>query len=120
MEFSREVVAPRLRQLAERDIYIGTSSWKYEGWVGQVYVGDYSGKRASFTKGRFREECLAEYAQTFPTVCLDEAYWRFPDPGALEAYAAQVPDHFRFALKVTNRITERRDHEGILNPEYLD
>jgi hypothetical protein len=29
-------LAPKLNALAERDIYFGTSSWKYEGWVGFV------------------------------------------------------------------------------------
>ena len=30
-------LAPKLHALAERGIYFGTSSWKYEGWLGSIY-----------------------------------------------------------------------------------
>ena len=30
-------LAPVLHRLAERGIYFGTSSWKYEGWLGSIY-----------------------------------------------------------------------------------
>lgn len=120
MKFSAELAAPKLRELAAQNIYLGTSSWKYPGWIGQVYKRDYSGPRSLVNKQRFEAESLAEYAQVFPTVCLDEAYWRFPNPDALARYATMVPDDFRFALKVTKFITERRDHQGKLNPDYLD
>ncbi len=33
-------LAPRLRSLAERGIFFGTSSWKYEGWLGSIYSED--------------------------------------------------------------------------------
>ena len=35
--FDRDGLAARLRALAEQRIYIGGSSWKYEGWLGQIY-----------------------------------------------------------------------------------
>jgi len=34
---SREVLSQKLSSLADEGIYIGTSSWKYEGWLGQIY-----------------------------------------------------------------------------------
>ena len=30
-------LGPKLRALAERGVYFGTSSWKYEGWLGSIY-----------------------------------------------------------------------------------
>ena len=36
-------------------IKFGTSTWAYEGWRGTVYTKDYP-------KGRFKKDCLAEYA----------------------------------------------------------
>ena len=30
-------LAGRLGELAEQRIYLGTSSWKYPGWCGQIY-----------------------------------------------------------------------------------
>jgi uncharacterized protein YecE (DUF72 family) len=120
MEFSHERDTPRLKELAKRGIYLGTSSWKYEGWIGQVYNADYSGPRSKVQKKRFEAECLSEYASIFPTVCLDEGYWRFPERERLAKYAKQVPDDFKFAIKVTNAVVERRSHKGIPNEGYLD
>ncbi len=120
MEFSAERDGPRLQELAKQGVYLGTSSWKYPGWIGQVYKRDYSGPRSIVQKKRFETECLSEYAEIFPTVCLDEGYWRFPDPKRLERYAEQVPEDFRFAIKVTNEVTERRNRQGITNTGYLE
>jgi hypothetical protein len=30
-------LAPKLRALTDRGIYFGTSSWKYDGWLGSIY-----------------------------------------------------------------------------------
>ena len=34
----RTRLAERLRALAAEGIYFGTSSWKYEGWLGGIYT----------------------------------------------------------------------------------
>jgi uncharacterized protein YecE (DUF72 family) len=120
MEFSVEKTVPKLKELEKQGIYIGTSSWKYEGWIGQVYNKDYSGPRSKVQKKTFQDECLSEFATIFPTVCFDGGFWRFPEPKQLTKYAAQVPDDFRFAIKVTNSISERRDHRGVPNAGFLD
>ena len=39
--FDRRALAERLTALAQQDIWIGTSSWKYEGWLGQIYSRDF-------------------------------------------------------------------------------
>ena len=36
--FDRDGLAARLRALAAEGVYIGGSSWKYEGWLGQIYT----------------------------------------------------------------------------------
>ncbi len=120
MDFSSERDPILLRRLAEKQIYLGTSSWKYDGWLGQIYNADYSGPRSAVNKKRFESECLQEFGRVFPTVCFDGGYWRFPDEKQLAHYAELVPDDFRFAIKVTNSITERRNREGIDNRGYFD
>ncbi len=30
-------LAEKLHGLAERNVFFGTSSWKYEGWLGDIY-----------------------------------------------------------------------------------
>lgn len=118
----------RLTSLASRDAYIGTSSWIYEGWRGQVYNGDYSGKRKDFVKTRFHEECLKEFATVFPTTCFDGAYWRFPTFDQLSEFWSDTTPDFKMALKVTDLITLRRFRAsgpmgakaGEQNRSYLD
>ena len=33
-------LGPKLHALAERNVFFGTSSWKYEGWLGSIYSRD--------------------------------------------------------------------------------
>jgi hypothetical protein len=33
-------LAPKLHALADRGVYFGTSSWKYDGWIGSIYRED--------------------------------------------------------------------------------
>jgi uncharacterized protein YecE (DUF72 family) len=123
----------RLAALAAKGVYIGTSSWKYEGWLGQLYTAaryQKSGKppRESSTQGlfpgltaetvstspvkidkkRFEQECLSEYAEVFKTVCVDSAFYTFPTESSLHKLADAVPDGFRFGFKVTDDITIRK------------
>ena len=71
-------LAPKLRALADRGIYFGTSSWKYDGWLGSMYRQDRYITRAKFSNAKFEENCLTEYAETFPTVCGDLTFYQFP------------------------------------------
>ncbi len=122
--FVTETHAPRLSSLAKKGIMLGTSSWIYEGWRGQVYNKDYSGKRTNFLKTRFQKEALSEYSTTFPTTCFDGAYWRFPTYDQLKGYADQTPEGFKMALKVTDTVTARelreRGKPSVPNSSYLD
>jgi uncharacterized protein YecE (DUF72 family) len=57
---------------------VGTSSWKYEGWLGQLYSAERYEYRGRVAKSRFERDCLGEYAEVFKTVCVDAAYYTFP------------------------------------------
>src|SRR5437899_10907067 len=71
-------LAEKLRELARQNILIGGSSWKYEGWLGQIYSRERYLARGKFSKRTFERECLTEYSETFPTVCGDFAFYQFP------------------------------------------
>ena len=117
-----------LEALARRNVFVGTSSWKYPGWVGQLYDEQRYLYRGKFAESRFERECLAEYAQVFRTVCVDAGYYQFPSPESMARWCAQVPEGFRFAFKVTDAITARTfpklDRHGAKagqrNPHFLD
>ena len=67
-----------VEHLAVNGIFIGTSSWKYAGWCGLLYDEQRYCYRGKFAESRFERDCLAEYAETFKTVCVDAAYYQFP------------------------------------------
>src|SRR5471030_600596 len=131
--FPLEQFRQQIADLAKNGIFVGTSSWKYEGWLGLIYSPEKYLRYCKegppkILKGRFEKTCLAEYAQTFKTVCLDAGFYQFPSPQMLEGYFAQVPSDFRMSIKVTEDITVFRfpDHPrygsraGQKNPRFLD
>jgi hypothetical protein len=54
-------LGPKLRALADEGIYLGTSSWKYEGWLGSIYNPERYVTRGKHSKKKFEEDCLGEY-----------------------------------------------------------
>lgn len=108
MTFEREQFKRRLAALAQAGVFPGTSSWKYPGWLGQLYERDRYVWRGRYAESRFERNCLAEYAEVFKTVCVDAAYYKFPDRGFLGDLVSQVPGDFLFAFKVTDEITIKK------------
>jgi len=106
--FDRDKVKQTVSKLAERGVYLGTSSWKYAGWRGMLYDESRYVWRGRLSESRFEKLCLAEYAEVFKTVSVDAAYYRFPDRRYIEGLVSQVPCDFQFALKVTDEITIRK------------
>jgi uncharacterized protein YecE (DUF72 family) len=103
--FDRDGLAARLKALAAQGIFIGGSSWKYEGWLGQVYTRERYMSRGRFSQTGFQAECLREYAETFPTVCGDFAFYQFPTDDFWRKLFSRVPTGFRFAFKAPEQIT---------------
>ena len=102
-------VSPALAAVARRlpsHLYLGTSSWAFPGWQGLVY------DRAAAASTLARHG-LAAYAQhpLLRAVCIDRTFYA-PLPAAdFAAYAAVVPDDFRFMVKAHAWCTQpvRRD-----------
>lgn len=115
-------------RLATAGVYVGTSSWKYEGWMGLLYDPQTYVYHGKVSKKRFQETCLAEYAKTFKTVSVDASYYQFPTAESLGKLCDQVPDDFRFGFKVTGDITLKHFHNlprhgaraGQTNPNFLN
>ena len=84
------------------NILVGTSGWSYKEWKGSFYPPKL---RA--------EEMLHFYASRFPTVEVNNSFYRIPAERVLAGWAEQVPDQFRFVMKASRRIT----HNNRLNDE---
>lgn len=75
----------------------GTSGYSYKEWVGAFYPE----KTPAAAMLRF-------YAGRFPTVEINNTFYRMPAEELLQAWAGEVPETFRFTLKAPRRLTHIR------------
>ncbi len=80
---------------------IGTSGYSYKEWKGTFYPDSLKAN-----------EMLAFYAQRLGTVEINNTFYRLPTRNLLEGWSAQVPDGFRFVLKVAQKITHFKRLKG--------
>jgi uncharacterized protein YecE (DUF72 family) len=77
----------------------GTSGFSYKEWVGEFYPDKLAAKAM-----------LAHYATRLPIVEINNTFYRMPNAAAIQGWRSQVPDSFRFAVKVPRRISHiKRD-----------
>jgi uncharacterized protein YecE (DUF72 family) len=74
--------------------WIGTSGYSYPEWKGNFYPEKMAAK-----------DMLGFYAGRFPTVEINNTFYRMPKEALLQSWAAQVPEHFAFVIKASQRIT---------------
>lgn len=82
-------------------VTFGTCSWKFDSWKGLIY------------SDQAHENFLAEYAETYSTVEIDQWFWSLfgedkislPRPDTVSEYLASVPPEFAFTIKVPNSVT---------------
>lgn len=119
-------VAPEVRALAAHrpaGLYLGTSSWSFPGWEGLVWDRKVSERTLS-------QHGLSAYAAhpLLNAVGLDRTHYAPMRAPALQNYADQVPDTFRFLMKAHDALTLRvfprharyGARAGQPNPHYLD
>ena len=75
-------------------ILAGTSGYAFKEWKGNFYPEDLKD-----------DGMLGFYASKFPTVEINNTFYRLPRENVLRDWAAQVPETFTFALKASQRIT---------------
>jgi uncharacterized protein YecE (DUF72 family) len=74
--------------MAER-IRVGTSGWSYRTWAPGFYPAELQAS-----------DFLGFYAERFDTVELNSTGYRLPSEDQFKRWAEQVPDGFRFAVKL--------------------
>ncbi len=75
-------------------LYAGTSGFSYPEWRGRFYP-----------KGLPADEMLKYYSRQFPTVELNNTFYRFPRAAQVEEWRKATPRGFRFSLKASRVIT---------------
>ena len=78
-------------------ILAGTSGFSYKEWKGSFYPAKLPAR-----------DMLAFYAQRLPAVELNNTFYRMPKREVVAGWAETVPEAFRFAVKVSQRITHRK------------
>ena len=79
----------------------GTSGFSYKEWCGAFYPEKLPAK-----------EMLAHYATRLPAVEINNTFYRMPTAAAIGGWRSQVPDTFRFAIKVPQRISHAKRLRG--------
>ncbi len=72
----------------------GTSGYSFKEWKGSFYP-----------KHIKADGMLNFYATKFPTIEINNTFYRLPKEKVLLEWASQVPDDFTFAIKASQRIT---------------
>jgi uncharacterized protein YecE (DUF72 family) len=75
-------------------VRIGTSGYSYPEWKGNFYPEKMAAK-----------DMLRYYAERFPTVEINNTFYRMPTESVLRGWADQVPGSFTFVIKASKRIT---------------
>src|SRR3954447_1705870 len=75
-------------------LYVGTSGWSYPSWRPDFYPA--GTKPADF---------LASYAERFTSVELNASAYQLPSEENFRTWASQVPQSFRFAVRMPRQIT---------------
>ena len=75
-------------------LFAGASGYSFKEWKGSFYPADMK-----------PEGMLAWYAARLPTVEINNTFYQMPKVAILENWARSTPEHFRFAIKASRRIT---------------
>jgi len=78
-------------------VLIGTSGYSYKQWKGRFYPE------------KMKEaEMLGFYSRHFPTVEVNNTFYRVPSRDLVARWAAETPETFTFVLKAPQRITHQK------------
>ena len=84
-------------------IYLGTSGFSYNDWVGPFYPS-----------GMPKKDWLIYYAREFNACEINATYYTLLNPAALESMAMKTGDDFLFIVKANRQMThERDDNEAV-------
>jgi uncharacterized protein YecE (DUF72 family) len=75
-------------------IWVGTSGWQYRDWRGRFYPKELP-----------QDQWLAWYADRFPTVEVNNTFYRLPERSTFERWRDQTPSGTMISVKVSRYLT---------------
>ena len=88
--------------LKEQNIFIGTSGWSYDHWIGKFYPREME-----------RTDWIKHLAEHFNSVELNMSFYRFPFKNMLKGWYNKLPDNFQMTMKANRNITHRKRLQNI-------
>jgi len=86
-------------------LYIGTSGFSYQDWIGQFYP-----------KNTKKGDMLKFYAKYFNTTEINSSYYRIPPAAVFYHLQRKVPENFKFSVKANQQMTHiRNDNQEIFH-----
>jgi uncharacterized protein YecE (DUF72 family) len=89
-------------------IYIGTSGFSYEDWVGPYYPQDLK-----------KTEWLSFYAREFSTLELNSSFYGIPTTFSMERMAQKTPQGFQFTIKANQDMTHKREENQPIFTQFI-
>ena len=74
------------------NVFLGTSGWSYNEWVGPFYT-------------KMDKSKLRAYAKVFKTVEIDSTFYRYPTKGTVMGWTRYSPEGFVYTAKLPGLIT---------------
>ena len=90
-------------------IYLGTSGFSYEDWVGKWYP-----------EGTRKADMLRYYSRRFKAVEVNFTYYRMPSARTLAQMAAKTDADFKFVVKANSEMTHERTGEPEVFRVFLE
>lgn len=79
-------------------IYLGTSGFSYDDWVGAFYPA-----------GMPKREWLVYYAREFNSCEVNSTFYALPKPSTLKAMSEKTGEGFLFSVKANQQMTHQRE-----------
>jgi len=91
-------------------LYLGTSGFAYDHWVGVLYP-----------KAMRQADWLEHYCRQFATVEINASYYHMPRAAVSAAWSERTPGDFSFTMKLNGELTHRRRLVDCAGPlaEYM-
>ncbi len=88
-------------------IYIGTSGFSYDDWVGPYYPETLK-----------KTDWLAFYAREFMALEVNFSFYTLPTPFSLGRMADKTPEGFQFTVKANQDMTHKREDNDAVFPQF--
>jgi uncharacterized protein YecE (DUF72 family) len=81
----------------EKNLFIGTSGWSYDHWIGKFYPEDIE-----------KREWIKYLAEHFNSVELNMSFYQFPFKNMLKGWYNKLPENFEMTMKANRNITHSK------------